>query len=333
VRDELVRAFGLAPERVRVIVPDTGSGYGGKHTGEVAIEAARLAKGAGKPVKLVWTREEEFRWAYFRPAGVIDVAAAVQRDGTISAWTFDNYNSGPAAIRPTYAIANQRVAYHPSDSPLRQGSYRGLAATANNFAREMHVDELARLVGMDGLAFRLKNLEDARLRAVLETAAEKFGWGTKPSSGNGVGIACGFEKGGYIAACAEVAADRASGAVKITRVVAAFDCGAVVNPTGLRAQISGGIIQGIGGALFEAIDFEHGVVKNAKLSQYRVPRFSDVPSIDVVLVDRKDQPSMGAGETPIIAIAPAVGAAIFDATGVRPRSLPMARNGLTTAAT
>jgi isoquinoline 1-oxidoreductase len=333
VRDELSEALKIPAARVRVIVPDTGSGYGGKHTGEVAVEAARLAKGAGKPVKLVWTREEEFRWAYFRPAGVIDVAAGLSKDGSISAWTFDNYNSGPAAIRPPYVIANQRVAYHPSDSPLRQGSYRGLAATANNFAREMHVDELARLAGMDALAFRVKNVGDARLRAVLETAASEFKWGTKLPEGRGAGIACGFEKGGYIAACAEVAADRASGAVKITRVVAAFDCGAVVNPIGLKAQISGGIVQGIGGALFEAVDFENGVVKNAKLSQYRVPRFSDVPSIEVILVDRRDQPSMGAGETPIIAIAPAVGAAIFDATGVRVRSLPMARNGLATAAT
>ena len=328
VRDELAEALKIPSARVRVIVPDTGSGYGGKHTGEVAVEAARLAKGAGKPVKLVWTREEEFRWAYFRPAGVIDVAAGVSKDGTLSAWAFDNYNSGPAAIRPPYVIANQRVAYHPSDSPLRQGSYRGLAATANNFARELHVDELARLAGMDALAFRVKNIGDARLRAVLEAAASAFRWGTKLPDGRGAGIACGFEKGGYIAACAEVAADRATGVVKITRVVAAFDCGAVVNPVGLKAQISGGIVQGIGGALFEAIDFEYGVVKNATLAQYRVPRFSDVPSIEVLLVDRKDQPSMGAGETPIIAIAPAVGAAIFDATGIRVRSLPMARNGL-----
>jgi isoquinoline 1-oxidoreductase len=107
----------------------------------------------------------------------------------------------------------------------------------------------------------------------------------------------------------------------------------VVNPVGLKAQISGGIIQGIGGALFEAVEFENAIVKNAKLSQYRVPRFSDVPSIEVILIDRKDQPSMGAGETPIIAIAPAVGAAIFDATGIRVRSLPMARNGLTASTT
>jgi isoquinoline 1-oxidoreductase len=334
VRDELAHELGIDAARVRVIVPDTGAGYGGKHTGEVAVEAARLARAARKPVKLVWSREEEFRHAYFRPAGVIDVDAAVRQDGTISAWTFDNYNSGPAAIRPTYAIANQRVAYHPSDSPLRQGSYRGLAATANNFAREMHVDELAHVVAMDPLAFRLRNLDDERLKAVLEAAAERFGWG-KPLThgGNGAGIACGFEKGGYVATCAEVAADRASGTVRITRAVTAFDCGAVVNPDGLRAQISGATIQGIGGALFEAVEFENGIVTNAHLARYRVPRFSDVPSVDVVLVDRKDQPSMGAGETPIIAIAPAAGAAIHEATGIRVRSLPMARNGLSRSAT
>ena len=130
-----------------------------------------------------------------------------------------------------------------------------------------------------------------------------------------------------------MAADRASGAVKIVRVDAAFDCGAVVNPVGLRSQISGALIQGIGGALFEAIDFDNGVVKNARLAQYRVPRFSDVPAMEEILVDRKDQPSMGAGETPIIAIAPAVGAALYDAAGIRVRSLPMARNGLGAAAT
>jgi isoquinoline 1-oxidoreductase len=187
---------------------------------------------------------------------------------------------------------------------------------------------------MDPLAFRLKNLDDDRLKAVLEAAATAFGWG-KPLThgGNGAGIACGFEKGGYVATCAEVAADRASGTVRITRAVTAFDCGAVVNPDGLRAQISGGIIQGIGGALFEAVEFENGIVTNAKLAKYRVPRFSDVPEIAVILIDRKDQPSMGAGETPIIAIAPAVGAAIYDATGIRPRSLPMARNGVGTSTT
>jgi nicotinate dehydrogenase subunit B len=287
-------------------------------------------------VKLVWTREEEFRWAYFRPAGVIDVTAGANDDGTLTAWTFDNFNSGTAAIRPMYAIPNQRVTFHPSNSPLRQGSYRGLAATANQFARETAIDELAHGLKMDGLAFRLKNIEDERLKAVLEAAADRFDWRKKSVSGNGTGIACGFEKGGYVATCAEVAVDRAGGAaraVRVVRAVTAFDCGAVVNPDGLRSQISGAMIQGIGGALFEAIEFENGAVKNAHLREYRVPRFNDVPAIDVVLVDRKDQPSFGAGESPIMCLAPAVGAAIFEVTGVRPRALPMARGGFKATST
>ena len=333
VRDQVAQAVGMPNDRVRVIVPDTGSGYGGKHTGEAAVEAARLAKRLGKPVKLVWTREEEFRWAYFRPAGVIDVDAGVDADGTITAWTFDNYNSGPAAIRPPYPIANQRVTFHPSVSPLRQGSYRALAATANHFARESHVSELAHMVDMDPVAFRLKNIDDPRLRDVVQKAADKFGWpGTSRQPGHGIGVACGFEKGGYVATCAEVSVDRGSGDVRIVRAVTAFDCGAIVNPDGLRNQIAGALVQGVGGALFEAIEFDHGVIRNAHLADYRVPRFSDAPAIDVVLVDRPDEPSMGAGEAPIMALAPAVAAAIFEATGVRLRSLPMAPSGIKLAA-
>src|SRR5206468_2116110 len=136
VRGDLARAFNLGQDKVRVIVPDTGSGYGGKHTGEAAIEAARLAKAAGKPVKLVWTREEEFTWAYFRPAGVIEVQGGVSKDGSLRAWEFDNWNSGASAIRILYEVPNQRIAFHSSRAPLRQGSYRALAATANHFARE-----------------------------------------------------------------------------------------------------------------------------------------------------------------------------------------------------
>ena len=194
---------------MRVIVPDTGSGYGGKHTGEAAVEAARLAKAAGKPVKLVWTREEEFTWAYFRPAGVIDVKAGAKKDGTLTAWEFHNYNSGGSALATPYDVANRRTEFHSAESPLQQGSYRGLAATANHFARESHMDDLAHAVGMDPLAFRLKNLKDDRLRAVLEAAAKQFGWGkAKPADGHGFGIACGTEKGSYVATCAEVAVDR-----------------------------------------------------------------------------------------------------------------------------
>jgi isoquinoline 1-oxidoreductase len=237
----------------------------------------------------------------------------------------DNYNSGAAGIRSLYRVPNQRLAFHASDSPFRQGSYRALAATANNFAREMHLDELAALVGIDPLELRLRNLEDERMRAALQAAAERGGWGraaTGPDRGRG--IAGGFEKGGYVANCAEVSVD-ADGRVRVEHLVTAFDCGAVLNPENLENQIVGATIQGLGGALFEEIDFDDGVVRTDRLSAYRVPRFRDVPRIEAVLLDRRDQPSVGAGETPLIALAPAIGAAIAAATGVRVRGLPMAR--------
>jgi isoquinoline 1-oxidoreductase len=328
VKQELAAAFHISEEKVRVIVPDTGSAYGGKHTGECAVEAARLAKAAGKPVKLVWTREEEFTWAYFRPAGVIDVKSGIAADGTLLAWEFHNYNSGPAAIDTLYTVANKRIEFHPTKNPpLRQGSYRGLAATANQFARESHMDELAHLAGMDPLQFRLKNLSDPRLRAVFETAAEKFGWGKQQATPErGFGLAGGFEKGGYVATCVEVALDRATARPKIVRVVEAFDCGAVTNPSGLRNQISGAIVQAIGGAMFEAVHFENGRVTNPHFRNYPVPRFRDTPKIAVEIIDRKDQRSMGAGETPIMALAPAVANAIFSASGKRLRSMPFSQD-------
>jgi len=336
VRSELAEAFHLSEDKVRVVVPDTGSGYGGKHTGECAIEAARLAKSAGKPVKLVWTREEEFTWAYFRPAGVIDVKSGVKNDGTITAWEFHNYNSGPSGIQINYDIPKTDIRYHAADSPLRQGSYRGLAATANHFARESFIDELAHAVNMDALEFRLKNTKDERLRGVLTAAADKFGWGkAKPAANHGFGISCGFEKGGYVATCAEIALEPATSKedpknrrVRIVRVVEAFDCGAVVNPMHLKNQIEGSIVQAIGGALFESIEFKDGKILNPKFSSYRVPRFSDLPVIETVLVDRRDIPSAGAGETPIVGLAPAVANAIFNASGVRLRSLPLVPRGL-----
>jgi isoquinoline 1-oxidoreductase len=305
-----------------------GSGYGGKHTGEAAIEAARLAKAAGKPVKVVWTRSEEFTWAYFRPAGLIEITAGVRRDGTLVAWEHHNYNSGPAAITTPYNVANQLIQYHAAKSPLRQGSYRGLASTANHFARESHMDGLAHVAGIDPLEFRLKNLTDPRLRAVFQAAAGKFGWGRlKSTHERGFGIAGGVDKGGYVATCAEVEIDPASKRVRIRRIVQAWECGAVVNPDGLLNQITGAIVQGIGGALFEKILFANGRILNPHFAQYRVPRFSDTPQIEVVLIDRKDLPSAGAGETGLVGLAPAVGNAIFAATGMRIRNMPMTSQG------
>lgn len=322
VREELASALGIPEERVRVIVPDTGAGYGGKHSGETAIEAARLAKAAAKPVKVVWTRQEEFTWSYFRPGGVIEISSGARKDGQITAWQFHNYNSGPSGMQITYEIPNRQIVFHPSKSPLRQGSYRGLAATANHFARECHIDELAHAVAMDPLEFRLKNLKDERQRAVLIAAAEKFGWGKrKAPEGCGYGISMGFEKNAYVGCCAEATID--GGRPKIIRVVEAFECGAVVNPDHLRNQVEGAMVMAIGGALFEQLRFADGKILNPLLSRYRVPRFSDVPEVETVLVDRKDLPSSGAGETPIVGLAPAVANAMFQATGKRVRSMPM----------
>jgi isoquinoline 1-oxidoreductase len=323
VRSELAEAFHLPEEKVRVIVPDTGAGYGGKHTGEAAVEAARIAKAAGKPVKVVWTREEEFTWAYARPAGVIEISSAAAEDGTLAAWELHNYNSGTAGIRGTYVVPNERLEFHAAKSPLRQGSYRGLAATANHFARESHMNELAHALKMDPVEFRLKNLKDERQRAVISTVAEKFGWGKAKA----VGIAAGFEKNGYVCSAAEVSVDPA-GKVRVVRIVTAFDCGAVVNPDGLKNQIEGAVIMGIGGALFESLQFENGRLLNPQLRTYRVPRFSDVPVLETVLIDRKDIRSAGAGESPIVATAPAIAEAIYSATGVRLRSMPLAPNGV-----
>jgi len=325
VQDELAEAFNIPSTQVRVIQPDMGSGYGGKHTGEAAVEAARLAKAAGRPVKLVWTRKEEFTWAYFRPAGVIEIRAGARRDGTLVAWEHHNYNSGNAAIGTPYDAPNQVIQYHPAKSPLRQGSYRSLAATANHFARESHMDALAHEAGMDPMGFRMKNLSDARLRAVFAAAAERFCWGKSKSTAElGFGIAGGTDKGGYVGTCAEVEINPATKKLRIRRVVQAWESGAIVNPDGLRNQIMGAVVQGIGGALFESVLFGDGHIQNPFFGQYRLPRFSDAPQVEIVLIDRKDLPSAGAGETGIVGLAPAVGNAIFAATGVRVRNMPMA---------
>jgi isoquinoline 1-oxidoreductase len=323
VREQVADELGVSPDRVRVIVPPTGSGYGGKHTGEAAIEAARLARATGKPVKVRWSRADEFRYAYFRPAAVIDIGAGLGEDGRITAWQHTNINSGPMGIGTPYQIPDFRVRYQPADSPLRTGSYRALAATANNFARESAMDELAHMAGEDPVDFRLRHLDDDRLSHVLWQVADRGRWNQGGKSGDGaLGIACGFEKDGRIATLVEI--EQAKEAeFRLRRIVAAYDCGAIVDPNNLRNQIEGALVMGLGGALFERIRFDKGRVTNGSMKQYRVPRFRDVPDIEVILVDQPKEPSVGAGETPIIAIAPAVANAIFALTGERRRSLPL----------
>jgi isoquinoline 1-oxidoreductase len=188
------------------------------------------------------------------------------------------------------------------------------------------MDELAVAAGQDPLAFRLANLENSRLRDVLEAAAKKFQFAERLKDrkpGRGVGIAGGTEKGSYVAACADVSTDRERGTIRVNEICMAFECGAIQNPGNLRAQIEGSIIQGLGGALTEEIRFENGKLLNGTMAQSGVPRFKDVPRLEIVTLNRTDLPSVGAGETPIVAVAPAIANAVFDATGVRVRTMPI----------
>jgi nicotinate dehydrogenase subunit B len=329
-RRELAQALGVPEPRVRVIVPDYGGGFGGKHGSSVAVEAARLARSAGRPVKVQWSRHEEFHWGYLRPAALIDVCSSADASGEMTGWSHLNINSGAVGILSPYRVPNQRIVFQPADSPLPQGSYRALAATANHFARESHMDELAHRIGADPLEFRLRHLDDGRLADVFRAAAGRVSWPTSPRAGAGAGIAGGAEKGGRVATAAEVRVD-GDGTLHVDRLVTAFDCGAVVNPDSLANQIEGAVMMGLGGALFEAIDFADGQIRNASLSQYRVPRLPDLPEVEVVLIDQPDQPSAGGGETPIVAVAPAIANAIFSACGIRLRSMPLAPRGVVRA--
>lgn len=259
---------------------------------------------------------------------MVAIEAGLDGQGTIASWHAVNVNSGRSSLDSPYRIAKSKGDFVESAPPLRQGSYRALAATANTFARESFMDELALAAGADPLQFRLSHLENPRLRAVLETAAQRFGWAEKAGNPKaGIGLSCGAEKGSYVAACAEIEMDLAENRIVVRRVCEVFDCGAVLNPDNLAAQVRGAVLMGLGPTLREEVLFENGEILTASFSKYRVPRFQDVPEMDIHLLNGPDVDSAGAGETPIIAIAPAVANAVFRATGRRLRAMPLNLHG------
>jgi len=331
LRAELAGRFEIDEENVRVIAPEIGGGFGSKSLYQVAHEAARLAKVADRPVRVAYTRQEEMQWGTVRPAALIEVRSGFRSDGTLTAWEFNAYHAtnerpfiGRRGSDTPYDVPHVNVTTYSSQSPLRVGSYRSLGGAVNHFARETHMDEIAHAVGIDPVELRLRNLSEPRFRRVLETAAQSFGWTSqKTPSARGVGVAIGLDVGSYIATCLEL--ELQGREVRVKRVTASLDCGLTVNPEGARNQTEGGIVMGLGTALYEAIDFQAGAVLNSSFARYRVPRINNAPQIETLLVGDAATPSTGAGEPGIVPVAAAVSNALFDLGGERYRELPIQR--------
>ncbi len=331
LRSQVAQALNVPPEKVRVITPYVGGGFGGKSAGRQAIEAARLASLAGVPVRVVWSREEEFFYDTFRPAASISVRAGCDASHALTHWDYTVVGAGERGSEHIYAIPHHRTlarggwnANPPGLHPFAIGPWRAPAANSNAFARESHIDSLAAKVQLDPVEFRLKNLADARMTRVLNAAATQFGWTPKPApSGRGVGVALGMDAGTYVASMAEVRVDRATGRVQVVRVVCVQDMGVVVNPDGARQQAEGCITMGLGYALTEEVRFRNGEVLDRNFDRYEMPRFSWLPKIEVVILDSPDLPAQGGGEPAIVTMGAVLANAIFDAVGARVLQLPM----------
>ena len=331
VKNAVAAGLGVPASNVRIISRYVGGGFGGKSEAEQAVEAARLAKLTGKPVQVVYTREEEFFFDHFRPAAVMKIQAGVA-GGKIVLWDSELIGPGEREGNPFYDIPHRRITSAggwqggnpPGMHPFSVGPWRAPSVNSTTFARESHIDVLAAKAGVDPLEFRLNNLTHARMRRALQSAAERFGWkaGRAPS-GRGVGMACGIYSNACNATMVEVAVNRATGAVQAKRVVIALDEGMIANPDGMRQQAEGCVMMGLGAALTEEIRFRNGEVLTRNFDSYELPRFSWLPKIDVVLVENRETPALGGGEPPIIGMGAALANAIFDATGARLLQLPM----------
>jgi CO/xanthine dehydrogenase Mo-binding subunit len=334
VKAQVAEALGLPAQKVRIITPPIGGAFGGKAAGPQAVEAARLALKAGAPVQVVWDRREEFFLDTFRPAAVVKIRSGLDPAGRITFWDCQVSGTGDREAEIGYDLPAKRFASTGDAGdigtsaaglhPFPTGAWRAPAANTNVFARESHMDTLAAKAKADPLAFRLRHLSDKRVIRVLEAAAERFGWvaGVAPS-GRGVGVACGSWRGTLTAAMAEVVVDRATGQVRVKRVVLAQDMGLVINPDGARQQMEGAVTMGLGYALSEGLLFKDGRILIENFDSYRIPRFSWLPAIETVLVDNPGLPAQGGGEPPIVCMGAVLANAIHDAVGVRMLELPM----------
>ena len=329
VQVEVARALGLPEERVRVITPLVGGGFGGKSAGPQAVEAARLSKLAGAPVQVVWTREEEFFFDTFRPAAYVTIASGLSAAGTIVSWDYHVAFAGDRSSEMIYDAPHVRTRSTGSfggggPHPFGTGAWRGPGSNTNIFARESQIDTMAAKVGMDPVEFRLKNLSNPRLIKTLKAVADRFKWTPAPApSRRGHGVALLDYLNTCVAAMAEIAVDEATGQIHVRRVTVAQDLGQAVNPEGIRAQMEGCIVMGLSSVLTEEIHFQGGDIKERSFSSYDITRFSQVPAIDTVLVDNPDLAPQGCGEPTVTAMAAVIANALFDATGARLTRLPL----------
>ena len=333
LQTQVARALKLPVEKVRIITPYVGGGFGGKSASAQAIEAARLAVASGKPVRVIWDRGEEFFFDTFDPAAVITIRAGLDSSKRIVSWDYAVIGAGERGAAQFYDIPHHRTVVRGGWNanvnamhPFGIGPWRAPGANANVFARESHIDMLAAKAGMDPVEFRLLNLKDARMKRVLQAVAQKFGWTPKTApSRRGFGISCGVDAGTYVASIAEVKVDASTGAVQVVRVVCAQDMGVLVNPDGAKQQIEGCITMGLGYTLAEEVRFKNGVVLDKNFGTYTLPHFSWVPAIETVILDSPDIPAQGGGEPAIINMGAVVANAVFDAVGARVVQLPLTR--------
>src|SRR5690348_6912792 len=360
-RDVIAGITKLKPETVKIHPTLAGGGFGRRYQADFAAEAAQVAVGAGAPVKLVWTREDDMQHDFYRPAHYQTLSGALDDKGNISAWKHrivstsisafwdppdkakpENQEVGGATEMP-YTAANLRVEYANPPSHVPVAWWRSVEHSVNGFSVESFIDELAHAAGEDPLKFRLrlldpqrkiKNLmfpddiplDTERLKPVLQLAAEKSGWGKPLPAGQGRGIAAHYSFDTYVAHVAEVTVAK-NGSVKVDRVVCAVDCGRAVNPDGVKAQMESGIIYALSAALMGEITIENGAVKQANFDTYPVLRMREAPVIEVYIVPSEAAPT-GCGEPGVPPTAPAVANAIFAATGKRVRRLPIRADDL-----
>jgi isoquinoline 1-oxidoreductase subunit beta len=354
VRDMVARTTGLPTERVTVHPTRSGGGFGRRLMVDYAGEAALLSQRAGAPVQVVWTREDDLSHDFYRPAGRHRLRAALDRSGRVTAWSQHLANPsryayagvtrvGPEASElypddfPAGCVPNLRYEYTNVDTPIPRGAWRSTLHSANAFAVESFVDEVAAAAARDPLAFRLDWLgaprplpygghggpvfDPGRLAGVLRLAADRAGWGTAPPAGRARGIAGHFTFGSYAAEVVEVSVDPA-GEFRVDRVVAAVDCGTVVNRSGAEAQVEGGILEGLCAALYGEITVERGRVRQTNFDTYRWLRIGEAPRIEAHFVEN-GEPPRGLGEPPVPPVAPALANALFALTGRRIRRLPL----------